>query len=80
MLFQFDPIVREGVAMRVVFFYPGEEGTYVDNAKVRLHRSGIVHITGHNEDLTTSIQNCEIMWRFEFEGDSQNVRLLKPEK
>ena len=37
-------ILKHASAMRVIFFYPGEEGTYVDNATVTLFENGIVHI------------------------------------
>lgn len=58
-------IIKKGVAMRVVFFYPGEEGTYVDQAQVTLYESGLVHIQAASEETTTHVQNCEILWRFE---------------
>jgi hypothetical protein len=77
-----DPvkIMKKGSAMRVIFFYPGEEGTYVDNANVTLYENGIVHIKSAQEETTTHLQNCEILWHFEVEGEdrSSKVRLLKP--
>ncbi len=73
-------ILRKGDAMRVIFFYPGEEGTYVDNAQVTLFENGIIHIKSNQEETTTTIQNCEILWRFEVDGEDRTskVRLLKP--
>jgi hypothetical protein len=72
--------LRKGPAMRVIFFYPGEEGTYVDNAEVVLYDNGIVHITSNQEETTTHLQNCEILWRFETDAEERTnkVRLLKP--
>jgi hypothetical protein len=66
--------------MRVIFFYPGEEGTYVDHAHVTLFENGIVHIESSHEETTTHLQNCEILWKFEVEGEDRanKVRLLKP--
>lgn len=66
--------------MRVIFFYPGEEGTYVDSAHVTLYENGIVHIRSNHEETTTHLQNCEILWNFEVEGEERanKVRLLKP--
>lgn len=66
--------------MRVIFFYPGEEGTYVDNAQVTLYENGAVHIQSNQEETTTHLQNCEILWRFETEAEERvnKVRLLKP--
>jgi hypothetical protein len=73
-------IIKKGSAMRVIFFYPGEEGTYVDHADVTLYENGIVHITSNQEETTTHLQNCEILWRFETDADERvnKVRLLKP--
>ena len=73
-------ILKKGPAMRVIFFYPGEEGTYVDNADVVLYENGIIHIKSHQEETTTHLQNCEILWRFETDADDRanKVRLLKP--
>jgi hypothetical protein len=73
-------ILKKGAAMRVIFFYPGEEGTYVDNADVTLYENGIIHIKSNQEETTTHLQNCEILWRFETDAEdrSNKVRLLKP--
>jgi hypothetical protein len=73
-------IIRKGMAMRVIFFYPGEEGTYVDHASVTLYENGIVNIASNQEETTTHLQNCEILWRFETDADDRanKVRLLKP--
>lgn len=73
--------LKKGNAARVIFFYPGEEGTYVDNAQVTVYENGIVHLKSANEETTTHLQNCEILWRFEVEAEDRaasKVRLLKP--
>jgi hypothetical protein len=77
---QMVKVLRQGPAMRVIFFYPGEEGTYVDNADVTLYENGIIHIKSNQEETTTHLKNCEILWRFETEADERTskVRLLKP--
>ena len=73
-------IIKKGSAMRVIFFYPGEEETYVDHADVSLYENGIVHIRSNQEETTTHLQNCEILWRFETDAEERTpkVRLLKP--
>jgi hypothetical protein len=75
-------ILRKGHAMRVIFFYPGEEGTYIDNADVTIFENGIVHLKSNLEETTTHLQNCEILWRFKLEAEDRNapnkIRLLKP--
>jgi hypothetical protein len=75
-------VLKQGHAMRVIFFYPGEEGTYVDNAEVTLYENGIIHIQSNQEETTTHLQNCEILWRFETDADDRTnkVRLLKPSR
>lgn len=76
-------ILKHAQAMRVVFFYPGEEGTYVDNCMVTLFENGVVHLRAKSEETTTHLHHCEILWRYENpvdkpkgEGDGK-VRLLK---
>lgn len=74
-------ILKKGFAMRVIFFYPGEEGTYVDNAEVTLYENGILQIESTQEMTTTHLQNCEILWRFETdspEDRASKIRLLRP--
>lgn len=56
-------LVKSGFAARVVFYYPGEDGTYLDGAWVRIYESGIVDINHPREQVTTHIQNVEIVWR-----------------
>jgi hypothetical protein len=73
-------VLRKGPAARVIFFYPGEEGTYVDNVEVILYENGIVQIASDQEESTTHLQNCEILWKVLSETDerSPKVRLLRP--
>ncbi len=77
-------VLKRGQAMRVIFFYPGEEGTYVDNAEVTLFENGLVHLRSALEETTTHLQNCEILWRFRVEAEDRvgpggsKIRLLKP--
>lgn len=73
-------VLKKGRAMRVTFFYPGEEGTYVDNAHITVFENGIVHIESPLEETTVHLQNCEILWWYEAEAEDRlgKVRLLKP--
>lgn len=63
----------------MIFFYSGEEGTYVDNVFVTLYSNGIVYIESKNEETSTHLQNCEILWRYETASDERvsKLRLLK---
>lgn len=75
-------ILKHAQAMRVIFFYPGEEGTYIDGATVTLFENGVVHIRGKNEETTTHLQHCEILWRCELVDPRKtepktNLRVLK---
>ncbi|OFZ80830.1 MAG: hypothetical protein A2583_01615 [Bdellovibrionales bacterium RIFOXYD1_FULL_53_11] len=67
--------------MRVIFFYPGEEGTCVDNADVTLYENGVVHIMSPLEETTAHLQNCEIMWQYAAVGADDRtgkIRIFKP--
>ena len=72
-------VMREVYAARVIFFYPGEVGTYVDHADVVLYENGIVHLKTTNEETSTHLQNCEILWQLNLEEDrpQNKVRLLR---
>lgn len=77
-------ILKHAQAMRVVFFYPGEEGTYVDDCMVTLFENGVVHLRAKSEETTTHLHHCEILWRYEVpvekgKGDKKdgNLRVLK---
>lgn len=56
-------VLRSGTASRVVFYYPGEDGTYLDGAFVTVFASGVVDIIHPKEHVTTHIQNVEIIWK-----------------
>ncbi len=75
-------VLRQGPASRVIFFYPGEEGTYVDRPMVTLYENGIVHLKALHEETTTHLQNVEILWTFSDQAEERTakVRLLKPAK
>lgn len=75
-------ILKHAQAMRVVFFYPGEEGTYVDDCMVTLFENGVVHLRSKSEETTTHLHHCEILWRYENpidkpKGEGGKVRVLK---
>jgi hypothetical protein len=64
-------------AMRVVFFYPGEEGTYVDNPQVTLFENGMVHLRNAEEVTTTHINHCEIQWTYPVEKETPTLGLVR---
>jgi hypothetical protein len=64
-------ILKHAQAMRVVFFYPGEEGTYVDDCMVTLFENGVVHLRAKSEETTTHLHHCEILWRYEVPADAK---------
>lgn len=55
--------LREGEALRVIFYYPGEEPTYLDDAYVTIYRNGVVEVEHRNEHVSTHSQNIEVLWR-----------------
>ncbi|HCM39268.1 MAG TPA: hypothetical protein DIS93_04800 [Bdellovibrionales bacterium] len=71
-----DPnIIKKAHAMRVIFFYPGEEGTCVDHAEVTLYANGIVHIETKQEETTAHLQNCEILWHYKADADDRPTKV-----
>ena len=74
--------LKQGAAHRVIFYYVGEEPTYLDEVYVYLFRNGVVEIEHRNEHVSTHIQNVEILWKSQkpFQGSSsRSLRLVKPE-
>jgi hypothetical protein len=55
--------LREGEALRVIFYYQGEEPTYLDDAYVTVFRNGMVEVEHRNEHVSTHVQNVEILWK-----------------
>ena len=49
-------VIRSGFAARVVFYYTGEDGTYLDGAWVRIYQSGVVDVNHPREQVTTHIK------------------------
>lgn len=75
-------VLKKGVARRIIFLYPSEDLTYLDNAHVTLYENGIVHVTSPQEETTTQMANCEIIWRAgeKEEEPGRKLRLLKLER
>ena len=57
-------VIREGNASRLLYFYPGEEGSFVENVHIRLFSNGVVHVRTDREESHTHLQNCEIIWYY----------------
>ena len=55
--------LQEGDALRVIFYYQGEEPTYLDDAYVTVYRNGMVEVHHRNEHVSTHVQNVEILWK-----------------
>ena len=56
--------IKNGMAKRIIFYYPKEEGTYMDNVYVSLHDNGLVNFSTEDETGSTHISNCEILWTY----------------
>ena len=54
--------LQRGRAHRVIFYYVGEEPTYLEDAQVTVYKNGAVEVEHRNEHVTTHIQNVEILW------------------
>ncbi|MCO5142703.1 MAG: hypothetical protein M9962_06405 [Oligoflexia bacterium] len=66
-------VLRQGPVHRVIFYYMGEEPTYLDNANVRLFQNGIVEVDHQTEQVTTHIQNVEIVWKMRGPSNKKNA-------
>jgi hypothetical protein len=68
--------LQEGDALRVIFYYGGEEPTYLDDAFVTVFRNGMVEVHHRNEHVSTHVQNVEILWKGKNGGTSSQARAL----
>jgi hypothetical protein len=66
--------LQRGSAQRVVFYYPGEEPTFLENAKVVVFRNGLVEVQHQMEHVSTHIQNVEILWRSRLGSQAPGAR------
>jgi hypothetical protein len=55
--------LQSGPAHRVIFYYFGEDPTYLEDAYVTVFRNGVVEIQHRNEHVSTHAQNVEILWK-----------------
>jgi hypothetical protein len=73
-----NSILKEGYAERIIFFYLGEEGTYINHPHITIYENGIIHVKTENEELTTHLQNCEIVWKvMDEEKKSKKIHILQ---
>lgn len=73
--------LQYGAAQRVIFYYPGEEPTYLEDAEVTVFRNGCVDVRHRQEHVCTHIQNVEILWRSrpgtQVSGPGRQLTLVK---
>lgn len=55
--------LQTGPAHRVIFYYYGEEPTYLEDAQVTVYRNGMVEVKHRTEHVSTHVQNVEILWK-----------------
>jgi len=55
--------LQSGPAHRVIFYYYGEDPTYLEDAHVTVYRNGVVEVLHRNEHVSTHAQNVEILWK-----------------
>tara|TARA_Y100000590_G_scaffold450145_1_gene589361 strand:- start:1651 stop:1962 length:312 start_codon:yes stop_codon:yes gene_type:complete len=77
----FCGVVKTGRADRVVFYYPGEEGTYLEDVYVTLYKNGSLFLKSEFEEVSTHILNCEVIWNVKKEQKPvSTLRLLRLKK
>lgn len=64
--------LQEGPAHRVIFYYQGEDPTFLEDAFVTLFRNGVVEVKHRNEHVSTHVQNVEISWKHRAGGKPLN--------
>jgi hypothetical protein len=55
--------LQSGPAHRVIFYYYGEEPTYLEDAQVTIFRNGVVEVIHRTEHVSTHAQNVEVLWK-----------------
>lgn len=73
--------LQEGQAHRVIFYYQGEDPTFLEDAFVTVYRNGVVEVRHRNEHVSTHVQNVEISWKHspggKFTGNGRSLQLVK---
>jgi hypothetical protein len=62
--------LQTGPAHRVIFYYFGEDPTYLEDAYVTVYRNGVVEVEHRQEHVSTHAQNVEILWKGRAGGSS----------
>jgi len=55
--------LQQGQAHRVIFYYQGEDPTFLEDAFVVVYRNGVVEVEHRTEHVSTHAQNVEILWK-----------------
>ena len=55
-------ILRSGPAQRVIFHYPGERISYLDDPHVTLYDGGVVEVEHKDEHVVAHLHNTAIVW------------------
>lgn len=72
--------LQEGQAHRVIFYYQGEEPTFLEDAYVSIYKNGMIEIRHRSEHVTTHVQNVEVLWKGKSTSgnpSSRNLTLVK---
>jgi hypothetical protein len=56
-------ILRSGRAQRVIFYFPGERISYLDDAHVTLYHGGVVEVEHQDEHVVAHLHNTAIVWQ-----------------
>ena len=82
-------IIKKGKAMGVNFWqgvpFDPDFILSIMDAEVTLYDTGLVHIDTGVEEITLSIHNCEIVWKYDLSSlhdtpPKNNIKLLRPGK
>lgn len=68
-------IIKSGKAQRVIFYFPGERISYLDDAFVTIYQGGVVEIDHEQEHIVAHLHNTAIVWR-----QAEFARVVLPQK
>lgn len=68
--------LQDGPAHRVIFYYQGEDPTYLEDAFVTVFKNGMVEVLHKNEHVSTHVQNVEILWKGRTASKGGSARTL----
>lgn len=68
-------ILRSGRAERVIFYFPGERISYLDDVRVTVYHGGVVEVEHPQEHIMAHLRNTAVVW-----SQVEFARVVLPKK